>query len=50
MDMPQVIQRLHDEQLNSAELLAELGFSARVMDEGFNKHHLMPRQASPLEC
>ena len=42
--LPQVLQRLNDEHslllapymLNSAELMTELGFSARVLEEGFN--------------
>ena len=42
--LPQVLQRLNDEHslllapymLNSAELMTELGYSARVLEEGFN--------------
>ena len=51
--LPQIIQRLHDEHslllapymLNSAELLTELGYSARVMNEGFNKKNKHLREA-----
>ena len=50
--LPQVIQRLDDEHslllaphmLNSAELLTELGFSARVLEEGFNSKNKYPRE------
>jgi Transposase DDE domain len=51
--LPQVIQRLDDEHslllapymLNSASLLSELGYSARVLEEGFNKKNKYPRTA-----
>jgi len=51
--LPQVIQRLDDEHslllapymLNSAELLTELGFSARVLEEGFNDKNKYKRTA-----
>lgn len=50
--LPQVIQRLDDEHslllapymLNSAELMTELGFSARVLEEGFNNKNKYPRE------
>ena len=50
--LPRVIQRLDDEHslllaphmLNSAELLTELGFSARVLEEGFNSKNKYPRE------
>lgn len=48
-----MIQRLDDEHslvlapymLNSAELLTGLGFSARVLEEGFNNKNKHPREA-----
>lgn len=51
--LPQVIQRLDDEHslllapfmLNSAELMMELGFSARVLEDGFNNKNKYPREA-----
>lgn len=51
--LPQIIQRLDDEHslvlapymLNSAELLTGLGFSARVLEEGFNNKNKHPREA-----
>lgn len=51
--LPQVIQRLNDEHslllapymLNSAELMTELGFSAKVLEEGFNEKNKYPREA-----
>lgn len=51
--LPQVLQRLDDEHslllapymLNSAELMTELGFSARVLEEGFNTKNKYERTA-----
>ena len=51
--LPQVIQRLDDEHslllapymLNSAELMTELGFSAKVLEDGFNRKNKYPREA-----
>jgi hypothetical protein len=53
MLLPQVFQRLDDEHslllalymLNSAELMTELGFSARVLEEGFNTKNNYERTA-----
>jgi hypothetical protein len=53
MLLPQVLQRLDDEHslllapymLNSAELMTELGFSARVLEEGFNTKNKYERTA-----
>ncbi len=52
MLLPQVVQRLDDEHslvtapymLNSAPLLAKLGFSAKVLETGFNKKNSKPRE------
>ncbi|NOT80944.1 MAG: transposase [Bacteriovoracaceae bacterium] len=49
--LPQVLQRLNDEHslllapymLNSAELMTELGYSARVLEEGFNNKNTYER-------
>ena len=51
--LPQIIQRLNDEHslllapfmLNSAKLLAKLGYNARVIEEGFNNKNLHEREA-----
>jgi hypothetical protein len=51
--LPQVIQRLDDEHslllapymLNSAELMTELGYSAKVLEQGFNEKNTYPRTA-----
>lgn len=52
MLLPQVVQRLDDEHslvtapymLNSAPLLAKLGFSAKVLETGFNNKNTKPRK------
>ena len=51
--LPQIIQRLNDEHslltapymLNSAELMAHLGYSAQILEEGFNERNIYPREA-----
>ena len=50
--LPQIIQRLNDEHslvtapymLNSAELIMRLGYSAKVLREGFNNRNRHPRE------
>ena len=50
--LPQVIQSLNNEQsiltapymLNSAELIIKLGYSAKVLTEGFNNKNIYPRE------
>jgi len=50
---PQVLQRLNDEHslllapymLNSSELITQLGYNVRVLDEGFNQKNVYPRSA-----
>ena len=50
--LPQIIQRLDDEHslvsapymLNSAELMAKLGYSAEVLHDGFNNKNKYPRE------
>ena len=51
--LPQIIQRLNNEHslltapymLNSAELMVQLGYSAKVLEEGFNDRNIHPRKA-----
>ncbi len=51
--LPQILQRLNDEHslllapylLNSADLITQLGYNVRVLDEGFNKKNTYPRKA-----
>ena len=51
--LPQVMQRLNDEHsllsapfmLNSAELMAKLGYNFRTLQEGFNEQNTSPRTA-----
>ena len=51
--LPQVLQRLDDEHslllapymLNSADLMTELGYSAKVLEEGFNTKNKYERTA-----
>lgn len=52
--LPQVIQRLNDEHslvsapymLNSSAIITKLGYSAKVLSEGFNKKNIHPREAA----
>jgi len=50
----QTLQRLNDEHslllapymLNNAELITELGYNVRVLEEGFNDRNIYPREAA----
>ncbi|MCY4524104.1 MAG: transposase [Halobacteriovoraceae bacterium] len=52
--LPQIIQRLNDEHslvsapymLNSAELITKLGYSAEVLENGFNERNIHPRETA----
>ena len=54
--LPQIIQRLHNEHslltapymVNSAELMMKLGYSARVLCEGFNNKDLSKNNLDTL--
>jgi len=51
--LPQILQRLNDEHslllapymLNSADLITKLGYNVRILEDGFNRKNVYPREA-----